>query len=346
MRRIAPSTASLSLLAVALGLAGCSAGSGPSTTTALGPGTLPDSVLRAPASRAEFGVVLPRGFVPPAQRRAAGPGWLSPYAKAGKNVVYIADQGAGAVRIYKQKGTGQQPIGEITQGISGVDGLFVDSNKSLYACNFGNGTVTVYPAGSTSPSETLSGAGSPIDVVVALDGTVFVANFNSGTDGTVLEYPKGQTTPSHTVVTFGAGSFPEGLGIDSQNALYVAYNTNDGEVLKFTTPSGSGTNLGIHVGYVGGMAIDKKNDILLVDQNLPGVDVFPPGSTSPSQKITGFSLAFDVAINKKSSEIFVTTPFNTPEASRLAYPAGTINDEITGQLTSAFGVATSPDGTD
>jgi sugar lactone lactonase YvrE len=341
--RIAPS-ASLLLFAATSVMTGCSAGSHSATL----PGT---SIPNAAAAHTSLfstknGVLLPRGFNLPRLSNATTGGWLSPYAKAGKNVVYVADQGGGAIEIYKQKGTNQQPIGKITQGLVGVDGLFVDRKRQLYATNFGNGTVTVYKAGSTSPFETLTGAGSPLDVVAALDGTVYVSNYNSNTNGTVLEYPKGQTTPSKTIVTFGANSFPEGLAIDSKGNLYVAFNANDGEVMEFPPNSSSGTNLGIHVRYVGGLTIDNNDNLLLVDQNLPGVDVYPQGSTTPSQVITGFALAFDVAINKKNKEIFVSTPFNPPSVSGVSYPAGTIVDTITAGLSSAFGVATSPDGTD
>jgi sugar lactone lactonase YvrE len=349
MRRFAPLTSPLNLVVAALALAGCSAGAGPPSAPA-GQGAVADSVSRSAPNTAAFGVRLPLGFSFPQTVKAEGPGWLSADARAAKGLLYVADQSGSAVEIYKQKGTNQSPVGKITTGISGVDGLFVDSHKNLYACDFGNGTVTVYPPGGTSPSETLTGAGSPIDVVVALDGTVYVANYNSNTNGTVLIYPKGQTTSSGTLVTFGTNSFPEGLAIDSKGNIYVAFNTNDGEVLEFPPNSNSGTNLGIHVGYVGGLTIDKKNELLLVDQDLPGVDVFPQGSTTPSQQIKGFALAFDVAINRASSQVYVSTPFGgskaPAEVSRVAFPAGTVDDTIRTGLSSAFGVATSPDGSD
>lgn len=286
--------------------------------------------------------VVTHGASLPAAVHAAGAGWLSPQAKKAKNLLYVVDQDAGAVVIYNQKGSNQQPIGKITDGVSGGDGLFVDPHGNVYVCNFGNGTVTVYPRGKTSPSETLTGAGSPIDVVAAKNGTVYVANFNSGTDGTVLEYAKGQTSPSKTIVAFGSASFPEGLALDSSNDLFVAYNSSDGEVLEFKSGSSNGQNLGIHVGYVGGLTIDHQGDLLLDDQNLPGVDVYPSGSSTPSQQITGLPAAFDVALNHKNKELWVTAPFQ-PAAYGLSYPAGKVVDTIS-SLSSAFGVGTSPDG--
>jgi hypothetical protein len=293
---------------------------------------------------ARDGMLLPRELVIPTPRSAQIRGWLSPEAKAGKDVLYVADQGPNAIDIFSEKGTNQQPIGQITDGVSGPDGIFVDHKRNLYVCNFGNDTVTVYPPGATSPSETLTGSSSPIDVVVDKSGNVFVSNFNGSSNGKVLEYLKGQTTPSKTIVQFGAGSFSEGLGFDKQGDLYVAFNSAGGGVLEFTPSNPSGTNLGIRVGYVGGMTIDKAGDILLVDQNLPGVDVFAPGQTTPSHQYKPSALVFDLALDKKNKNLYVSDAFQPPSVNELSYPAGTVVDTITGTLQSAFGVATSPEG--
>ena len=53
----------------------------------------------------------------PAGRTGNGRGWMSRKAKAVGKVVYVADQGGGAVEIYQQKGTNQSPIGQITSGL-------------------------------------------------------------------------------------------------------------------------------------------------------------------------------------------------------------------------------------
>lgn len=293
---------------------------------------------------AHDGMLLPRELVIPTPRSAQLRGWLSPQAKAGKSVLYVADQGPNAVDIFSEQGSNQQPIGQITDGISGPNGIFVDRKRNLYVCNFGNDTVTVYPPGSTSPSETLTGSSSPIDVVVDKQGNVYVSNFNGSSNGSVLEYDAGQTTPSKTIVQFGAGSFSEGLAVDKKGNLFVAYNSAGGGVLEFNAANPNGTNLGIRVGYVGGMTIDKKGNILLVDQNLPGVDVFPPGQTTPSQQYKPSQLAYDVALDKKNKNLYVSDAFSPPSVNELSYPAGTVVDTITGTLQSAFGVATSPEG--
>jgi hypothetical protein len=271
----------------------------------------------------------------------SGRGWISPDAVRHRHV-YIADENGQAVYIFPQKGNNQAPIGMITAGVLAPNGLFVDKSDKLYVCNFGGGTVTVYNHGSITPSLTLTGAGSAIDVVVGRDGTVYVSNWDSGNAGTLLEYPKGQSSPSVTIDINGA---PEGLALDSTNNLYVAYNDNssfDGEVLKFAPGATVGTNLGIHVGYVGGATMDSQGDLLLVDQNIPGVEVFPPGATQPSKQYKGFSLAFDVALTKGDTKLWVTDP--NAIVDELTYPGGTITNTISNTIKSSFGVATSPDG--
>lgn len=270
-----------------------------------------------------------------------GPGWISPNATF-EHLVYVADEGGQTVYIFPQNGRNQAPIGMITSGLAAPNGLFVDRLKRLYVCNFGGGTVTVYRHGSITPSRTLRNAGSAIDVVVGLDDTVYVSNWDSGSSGTLLEYPKGHQRPTVTININGAS---EGLALDSGNNLYVAYNDNtfnDGEVLKFAPGSTVGTNLGIHVGYVGGETIDAAGNLLLDDQSLPGVDVFPPGATQPSQQIKGFNLAYDIALTHSGTRLWVTDPFVA--VNEVTYPGGTLVNSITNTISSAFGVATSPDG--
>ena len=271
-----------------------------------------------------------------------GPGWITRNTLP-QHLVYVADESGQTVYIFPGRGSNQAPVGKITSGLAAPNGLFVDKLKRLYVCNFGGGTVTVYPKGAISPSRTLTGAGSAIDVVVGVDEKVYVSNWDSGTSGTVLEYPKGHNAPTVTININGA---PEGLALDSGNNLYVAYNdatVGDGEVLKFAPGSKMGSNLGIHVGYVGGATIDSQGNLLLDDQNLPGVDVFPPGATQPSNQIKGFALAFDIALNQANTRLWVTDPFG-PSVVEVTYPAGTIVNTINNTITSAFGVATSPDG--
>src|SRR5579863_4535220 len=284
-------------------------------------------------------VVLPAGSaVAPAAERT---GWLSPNAKHGGQL-YVADQSNQRVAIFSQS-TGA-PTGQITDAIAAPDGLYIDPSGTLYVCNFGAGTVTEYPKGQSVHSKTLTGTIGPKYVVAGSDGTVYVSDFGSGSHSNLYEYANGSTTPT-TTIPFA--TFPAGVALSAHNKLYVAYSdptNNDIEVLKFAPGSTKGKNLGIHIKYdsPGGLAFDNQDDLLLDDQSLPGVDVFPPGATQPSQQIKGFSLAYQIALNHKDTSLFVSDPFG-PSVEEVAYPSGTPIRSFSSGLSGAFGVATSPD---
>ncbi len=272
---------------------------------------------------------------------SARPGWLSPLATHGGQL-YVADQPNQRVAIFSQ--SSGAPTGQITDAIAGPDGLYVDPSGTLYVCNFGAGTVTEYPKGQTTHSKTLTGTIGPKYVVAGRDGTVYVSDFGDGSHSNLYEYANGSTTPT-TTIPFA--TFPAGVALDTHNKLYVAYSDptkGDIEVLKFAPGSTKGKNLGIHIKFdnPGGLAFDKKGDLLLDDQSLPAVDVFPPGATSPSQQIKGFSLAYQIALNKKDKRLFVSDPFG-PSVEEVAYPSGTPIRSFSSGLAGAFGVATSPD---
>jgi hypothetical protein len=57
-------------------------------------------------------------------------GWLSPAARLGKHLIYVSDFTKNVVQIYPAKGSNPNPIGQITDGISGPEGSFVDEHAT------------------------------------------------------------------------------------------------------------------------------------------------------------------------------------------------------------------------
>jgi len=280
-----------------------------------------------------------------------------------KQLLYVGMlvSGGGSIAVFNQGGS-RGPIREIDQGIDGPLGLFVDAKHNIYVANTLNATVTVYPRGASAPSETLENAGAPIDVVAGHDGTVYVANvqevFSRTGGGSVLEYPSGKTKPSKTIVTFEKKSWPRALALDAAGDLFVAYNHNygaswkpDGRILEFAPGSSSGRDLGIRVGEAGGLAVDKQNNLVLVQYGNsyyfpPNVDIFPPGSKKPSKQIPfpyGYP-GYDVALNESNTEMWLSCP-SLAAVFGVTYPGGKLADTITSGLSGfVLGVAADPDG--
>jgi hypothetical protein len=258
--------------------------------------------------------------------------WMSPEAKSGKNLLYVSSYNEGYVDIYKSKGSNQSPMGTITSGLNGPEGMAVDKKLNLYVTNTGNNTVTVYAPGSLTPSATYSsGLSEPAGVTVGNDGTVYVSNL----DNSVVEYPPGKMTPSITISI----NFPIAVALDPSNNLYISYL---GGVEEVPPGSSTGTNLGITLDAPGGIAIDKQDDIVVADQTLPGVKVYPQGSTQPSSTFATVDDPNPIAFNKKASQLFIGDPTHNV-VQVYSYPGETLVNTITTGVNFDAGVAVSPE---
>ena len=142
------------------------------------------------------GSLTPAGPQAPNQvRTATQPGFMSPEAKAGKKLIYIADSANGVVNIYSQKGSNQSPLGQLT-GLGGAGPLAVAKNGDVYVAA---GTFSVPPAiyvyhrGQQVPYTTLTPGGFGL----ALDskGNLYATQF-----GNVINiYAAGSTTPTSSL---------------------------------------------------------------------------------------------------------------------------------------------------
>jgi hypothetical protein len=180
----------------------------------------------------------------------------------------------------------------------------VDRQGELYVTN-GNGTVTVYPRGSLTPSGTYStGSNGPMFPTVDSKGDIFVSTCCSAK---VLEFVRGQSTPYRTLQT--PGYEDDGIALDAKGNLYVAYRTSlySGSIEQFAPGSSQGKVLGMKIVQPQGLVIASDGTFVLVQTGpADGVYVFPPGSTTPALKISVGDTPVQLAITEPEHELMVS----------------------------------------
>jgi hypothetical protein len=268
-------------------------------------------------------------------------GWLSPEVKSSA-VVYVSDYSGNRIEIYPQGVTNPSPIGEITDGISAPLGNFVDDKGTLYVANSGDGTVTEYTKGSTSPSVTLSdGISGPISVAADRQGNVAVGEFAAGT---ILEFAAGRSSPTVTITLL---TYPEGLAFDRSGHLYAAWNVNTGSALvghlsRCERMSAVCVDRGITEGESGGLALDKHGDAILGDQSNQVVNIYSPNASSPSRTISVTAHSpYKFELNRSEKQLYIADNLHA-QVLVYDYTSGLPVSTISTGLESAWGVSLSP----
>ena len=233
------------------------------------------------------------------------------------HVVYVADIDFNAVFIYPQEGKNQQPIGEITNGISGPYGLCVDAKGNLYVSNFLSSQVQLYKKGSDTPSKTYSiGITNPGALTLGKDGTLYVVSAAG-----VTEYENGSLTPTRTLSDFSGGA-PTGVATDAENNLLVTYVTpTSADVRMYAPGSSTGTNLGLQgLTYPRGIALDATGNYVVSEGPVPPPPPPPPtihGHHVPGNTQTGLARK-SVGPNINGWFIYVFAPGQTAPSRTIS----------------------------
>lgn len=266
-------------------------------------------------------------------------------SKGSDGDLFVSNFYKSQVLIYPAGENDPYPTGSVTDGVSYPYNLAVDKHGTLYVQN-NNNTVTVYPEGSTSSSETLTepqeGYGTGICVTVGSDETVYTVDHLVGQ---IYVFKKGDTSPSTTL--YASHAF--GVALDSRNDLYVgwAQNSSGGpaRVDEFKHGSTRGKDLGIEVKYEGGLAVDKDDNLLVGDQGNRVIDVFKKGATTPFRTISTYpAYPYQFAFDRNDKYLYLVS--GTPaEVYVYDYKKGKLAWTDTQGLQSsgyAEGVALSP----
>lgn len=276
-------------------------------------------------------------------------GWISP-AAAKASLLYGSSYDGGFINIYDQKGNNQQPIGQLTSGLAGPEGIFVDKHHQLWVANSGNSSVVAFERGQTTPFTTLSDPDYyPLSVAVDKNGTVYVGNVESttGPPGNIEVYTKGSTSPTETL-TYSDMLIVLGIGVDAKNNLYVSYVPTSGPPAIVVFPAGSqtGTPLDVPEANQGDITFDRHGNLVMETQsNSLGVWA-PPYTSAPSRTIS--AVGNEPSLNKTGIKIWVANGnYSQPMLEGYNYKNGNQVDVITNGWTNTAvpaGVALDPRG--
>lgn len=331
----------LSTATALLVIAGCSAGGG-SAVGPVGNSTLASNrtAIRVPS----WSLSQPRG-----QSSETAHAFMSRDV-AVNPVIYASSFAGSFIKIYKQHGTNQAPIGTITAGLLNPQGLAVTPNGDLWVANTGDSNILIYRRGALTAYKTLRDPGQfPVNVVVDEAGTAYVTNIitTAGGPGSVSVYKQGHTSPTSTL------AIPHNSKVlfdtvDEGGTLYVNFvdSGNNGHTVKFVGGHGTPIDLHLTIGFPGGMVLDSTGDLVYADQSAPAVDVFELPATTPAAHFgTDNTDPIDVKFPATRQHIYVSDGGSGAVIHEYTYPAGVLVNTIKNGFTSTnapSGLATDP----
>lgn len=281
---------------------------------------------------------------PQSQSSAFARGKGRPLADATHSYIYVADNYANTVWIFPAAGANPNPIGSITTGISGPQGLAIDAAGNLYVANSSDNSVTVYAPGSTAPSMTLrQGLTTPAAVAVDSKGNVWVSNELGSYGGSVVEFPAGKTAPTTTIGNLN----PYGVAVDSAGNLYVENYTYTAAFVSVYSPGSTKASKTFGQSDLIeplGIAIGPTGDVYVCDfqQN----EVFIYGSrASHKLRHTTFVEEGDLsALTLSQNNRLYVTDSDMAVVSEIANRGfgSVVTKRLHNGLSSAYGVAADP----
>lgn len=161
-------------------------------------------------------------------------------------------------------------------GLTGPEGVAVDTSGGVYVSNIDNDRVMKLPAGSTKQTVLpFANLKEPYGLAVGSDGSVYVADTD---DDEVVKLAPGST--SQAVLPFSGLNRPQGLAVDASGNVYVA-DTGNNRVLKLEAGSTSQTVLPFDgLERPKGVAVDGSGAVYVADTGNNRVLQLAAGSTN------------------------------------------------------------------
>lgn len=193
--------------------------------------------------------------------------------------LYVIDSKTEAIDLLKNKT--YREVGAITNGVSGPIAETLDKFGNLYVANLGNGTISEYSPGQTTPSFAYS-SGISLPFVVAVDAHGNVYEGDGDGFGTVNQYFQGVNSVLQSCSVGSA--YVYGIAVDASNDVFVSFSGSGGPDKIAEYVSGlTGCNetvLPPTFADPAQMVMDKNKNLVVVDDGNQSIDVIAPPYTS------------------------------------------------------------------
>jgi hypothetical protein len=237
-------------------------------------------------------------------------------------VVYTGQYYGNDVSIYQKNDVSLTYAESLSSGFVNPQGvgttLASPSEKTTtkgtwYIANTGAGDIPVYAStrtGPMGPIETLLDSGQyPVDVDASAAVSLVAVSNNASASygpGTVSLYAHGSTIATGTL-RVSDYAYGMGVAIDNVGNCFWSYfdaSLNQGAIAEFPSCTGSATTVVSGLGYPGGIAFDKKNNLYYTDQ-AAGILYRCEGTASCVPITTGFGDPVFVNFDQGWSNLWV-----------------------------------------
>jgi len=260
-------------------------------------------------------------------------GWHNPHPDASKSYIYSCHYYGSDCKVWD--GTTYTLISTLTTGLSNPQGTsvnWVPPKRTWSIANTGLSNVLQYSPGGATLLNTISDSGEyPVDVTAGFKSNttiisnIYTTSFTAGSVDVCVGSSCTKLTDSNAFQGIG-------IAIDGAGNCYWSYNDNSGigQIDMFTGCAGSPTNLGLSLGFAGGVAFDKANNMYYSDQ-LSGI-YRCSGVTSCTLFASGFTDGLMINFTHKYKGLLVADA-----------GAGNVDnvDPSTGSVTTLFSPGTS-----
>jgi DNA-binding beta-propeller fold protein YncE len=205
-------------------------------------------------------------------------------------LLYVADSYAHEVAVYRQKGNGQQPVGELTTQITFPMSVWVDTHRNVWVANVvgeAQSNILRFPEGKTKPDLTLPDRQWNVSAIwVARNDAVYAVNGGSSGNVQIVEYPP----HSNKSKQIGDPNLPDDITSivgDARGDLFASglALSGAGEVDELLAGSTQWRNTGIALVEPGGLAFDRSGNLVVSDMLKQVIGIYPLERTSPKRII-------------------------------------------------------------